>query len=173
MASRHAGWRRNERGGAMVETPFAVVIMAFLAMGIVTLTQALYVHLQLASGVRAGARYASRTDYDPAASPPSSSRRRSEQEVRAYTVEATGADLSADALTCDPRCVLVTVSSGGTLPNAPRGAEVTVRAETVVDNALYDIGASFTNALAGLLGQGQLLDPAGISVSAEALAILE
>ncbi len=163
---------RGERGGALVETPFAVIVMAMLAIGVVTLTQALYIHLKLSSGVRAGARYAARTDYDPASA--SSSRRRNEQQVRTYTVEVTAADLDDDPLTCDPRCVTVSVEGGSqTLATAVRGDEVTVRAATVVDNPLYDIGAALTNTLAGLLGQGPVLDPDGIGVEAESLAILE
>src|SRR5438552_15456750 len=81
--------QRGDQGSAIVEAPFAIIVIMLLAMGAITITQMIFVHLSLAHGVRAGVRYASRADYDPSTNTGSATRR-NETDVRVYTAGASG-----------------------------------------------------------------------------------
>ena len=172
--------KRNESGTAVVELAIAVPVILLIAFGIITFTQVVYTHLNLSSGVRAGARYAARSDYDPSADVPTAARRRTADEVRAYTADASNpAGVKADDCGADPdSCVDVRATEGTAGPaveleDTIAGDTVTVTATRKVHNSLYQLAADATNAVGGILGLGGFLDPDGITVRAEAVSRVE
>jgi hypothetical protein len=95
-----ARWHRirGERGAAIVEAPLAIALFFLLAMGITTVVQLIWTHLQLSSSVRSTMRYAAHVDYDPEAG--GIDRRRTEAQVEAWAVEvAQEAGVDADDVT--------------------------------------------------------------------------
>ena len=172
--------RRSESGAAVVELAIALPVVLFIAFGVITFTQVVYTHLNLSSGVRAGARYAARSDYDPSAEVPTSARRRTAAEVRSYTAEASDpAGVKAVDCGADPHsCVDVRATEGNGGPTVEledtiAGDTVTVTATRKVHNSLYQLAADATNAVGGILGLGGFLDPGGITVRAEAVSRIE
>ena len=164
----------GERGTAAVEFAVVVVMLLVLAFGAIALTQVIYTHVQLANSVRAGARYAARSDYDRGGDPacPRESapidRRRTEGEVRCYTAEA------GSAIGLRQSDVTVSTERGVPLQEATHVDHddvVVVHAEKTVDNPVYALAASVTNALLGPFGGGPL--PAHLSVAAEAAMPVE
>jgi Flp pilus assembly protein TadG len=163
----NAGARPDERGSAMVEAPFCIAVVLLLMMGIVTLVQVVWTHLDLADAVRDTTRYAARVEYDPSAVPAGSSRHRTAAEVKAWA-ESMAAESGIHAAD-----VAVTTSSGAPLESLHAGDLVTITITTTVHNPLYRMAANTTNAMAGLLHVGQPFNPDGVPIKAEAETYVE
>ena len=160
----------DERGSALVEAPASLAIVLLLVMGFLTLVQAAWTHHQLADAVRDGARYATRADWDPE-STFTGSRRRTEDEVRAWTARV------ASKAGVDPEEVTIVVRRKGTgqvisLATARPGDEVAVRISSAVDGPAYGVMAGVANAAGAVFG-ARPFDPDGLPVSAEAVTYIE
>jgi hypothetical protein len=162
--------RKDERGTALVEAPFAVAIVLMLALGLTTLVQLAWTHLSLSSAVRGATRYATHVDYDPSAG--GLDRHRTEDQVRAWTVEiAEEAGVDPDDVTIVGR----RVPSGVEAPIADlvAGDEIVVTVQTVVSNPLYRMAAAITNTASHVVGAGDVFDPDGVGVKAGATSYVE
>jgi Flp pilus assembly protein TadG len=159
--------RRDERGAAMVEAPVCIAVVLLLLMGVVTLTQVLWTHLDLAKAAKDTARYAARVEYDPSATVLSSRRHRTADEVKAWA-----ASVAAEA-GVRPQDVTVTTSDGSRLESLRTGDQVTVTIRTTVANPLYAMAASVTNTMAGLIRAGQPFPEGGVPIKAEAQTYVE
>jgi len=158
---------RDERGAAMVEAPVCIVVILLLMMGITTLTQVVWTHLDLAEAARDTARYAARVEYDPSTLPLSSRRHRTANEVKAWA-----ASVAAEAGVA-PEDVSVTTSNGKPLEQLRAGDRVTVTITKKVNNPLYQLASGVTNAMSGLVGAGNAFDPSGVTITAEANTYVE
>ena len=159
--------RRDERGSVIVEAPFCICILLLFAFGIVTLSQVMWTHVDLSAAVRDATRYASRTEYDPHATPATAERRRTVDEVKQWVAEvAAEAGVSVSDLT-------ITTPGDKPLEQLTSGDQITVTIRHKVTNPLYELGASTTNALAGLFNAGSPFDPTGVTVKAEATTYVE
>jgi hypothetical protein len=164
--------RHDERGGALVEAPFAICILLLLAMGLTTIVQLAWTHLALSSAVGASTRYATHVEYDPAIG--GIDRHRTETQVRTWAEE-----VAAEA-GVEPDCGCVTivgrhVPSGVEAPleELVAGDEIVITVATVVSNPLYRAAASITNAASHVVGGGDVFDPDGIGVKAGASTYVE
>lgn len=161
--------RGNERGSSLVETPMAICILLLLGMGVVTIVQVVWTHLDLASSVRTATRYASHVDYDPVDG--GTDRRRTEAQVQAWMAEvADAAGVAQDDVT-----VVARDRFGNEVPltNAVAGDTVVVTARVTVSNPVYRLAAAVTNAAGGVIGAGSVFDPDGVDVMAEAVTFVE
>lgn len=160
----------NERGGALVEVPLAVAIVLMLAMGLTTLVQVAWTHLALSSAVRATTRYATHVEYDPSVG--GVDRRRTDEQVRAWTVEvAAEARVAPEDVTIVGR----RVPSGAEVPidQLVAGDEVVITVEKVVSNPLYELAAAITNSVSHVVGGDDVFNPAGIGIEAGATTFVE
>ena len=158
--------RRGERGSAMVETTLCIPVVLLLMMGIVTLIQVLWTHLDLAEAARDTARYAARVEYDPSTLPLSSRRHRTVDEVKAWAASV------ASEAGVRPEDVTVTTPDDRPLESLQAGDRVTVTIRTTVANPLYATAAGITNTMAGLFG-GQPFPSGGVPIKAEAGTYVE
>lgn len=131
-----------QRGSAMVELPFAFIGLATLILTIAALGQVLLDYQHLAGAARASARYATRSEYDPARSPATSSRRPSNGEVVAFAQQA------ADPI---PAGGVVAQVSRDNLTGRP-GDEVTVTLDYTVEGGAFGFVTETVNRLGGLIG---------------------
>lgn len=154
----------DERGAALVESVLGIVIILLLSMGVLTLTQVIWTHLDLSSTVTDVARYAARVEYDPSATPVTSSRHRTADQIKAY---ATRAGSEAGVTSSD---VAVSPAAPETLRTGDR---ITVTITKTVSNPLYKVGASITNAATGIFQLGRAFDPDGIRIKSEATSYVE
>ena len=168
---------RNERGSVLVETPFAIGIILFLAMGITTLTQVVWTHLALSSAVESTTRYATHVDYDPTAG--GIDRHRNAEQITAWA-EEVAAEVQGEAH--DDR--LVVTITGRHLPSEVEvsaadigqlvaGDEIFVTVTKKVKNPLYSVAASIANAASHLVGSDDVFPPDGIGIKAEAVTFVE
>jgi hypothetical protein len=161
---------RSQQGGALVEAPLAIGVLFVLAMALTTLVQLVWTHLALSSAVQSSTRYAAHVDYDPDAG--GIDRRRTEDQVRAWAAEvAAEAHVDPDDVTIVGRHI----PSGVVAPIADlvAGDEIVVTVEVTVNNPLYRIGASITNAASHAIGAGDVFDPDGVGVEAGATTYVE
>lgn len=159
---------RDERGLAMVEAPLCIAVVLLLLMGVITITQVVWTHLDLAEAARDATRYATRVEFAPG----STGRHRTEDEVEDW-VRTVAEEAGVDT-------VAVTVSRPGEpepegidLQDARTGDIVTVTVTRKVVNPVYLTAAGITNAMAGVLGAGRPFDPEGVTVNAEAETYVE
>jgi Flp pilus assembly protein TadG len=149
--------RRDAIGAAMVELPFTFVAISVLVLCITALGQVMLDYHHVSGAARAGARYATKSDYDPTRVPASSSRRPTDAEVVAFTTQA------AEPL--PPADVDVDLA-----PDDFAGPGLTVAVSHTVDGGAYGLVVGTANALLGVLH----LDPLpGITVRATATALYE
>ena len=159
--------RHDERGLAMVEAPLCIVVILLLLMGVITITQVIWTHLDLAEAARDTVRYAARVEYDPVAG--TSSRHRTAVEVEAWATkvahEACGdGECTVSFQVCSSEgvdCGTPPVNEDDAydeLQGAQTGDLVTVTITRTVSNPLFDTAAGITNAMAGLLNLGQPFD---------------
>src|SRR5688572_15664614 len=158
---------RDERGLALVEAPICIAVVLLLMMGVVTLTQVVWTHLDLAEAARDTARYAARVEYDPSVTPLSSRRHRTAAEVKAWAVSVAS---EAGVTLAD---VTVTTSNGQPLESLRAGDQVTVTIRKTVSNPLYLTAAGITNAVGGLLHVGEPFPEDGMPITAEAQTYVE
>jgi Flp pilus assembly protein TadG len=136
------GVGRDERGTALVELPIAFIALTYLALTLVALGQVLLDYQHLAGATRAAARYATRSEYDPARAPATAARRPATGEVLTF------AQAAADPL---PAGSVNASMSADNLAGRP-GDEVTVTLTHTVGGGAYAIVTNTVNALGGLLG---------------------
>jgi Flp pilus assembly protein TadG len=164
---------KNERGAAMVEAPLCIVIVLLLSMGILTLTQVVWTHMDLASAARDGARYAGRTEWDPSATPVTLERHRTIDQIKAFAAEAASESGVGEAE------VFVTVVRDGALvtplPSEPLhyGDQVTVEIRNYVSNSLYQTAASITNGMAGIFHLGDAFNEDGVHIKSVSTSYVE
>jgi len=161
---------RDERGSVLVETPFAIGIILLLLMGVTTLVQVAWTDLALSSAVRATTRFASHVDYVPGSG--SAARRRTEDQVKEWTAEvADEAHVTPD----DVEIVGTHEPSGVDAPldELVSGDQITLTVTKRVDNPLYRIAATVTNAAAHLVRAGDVFDPNGVGVKAGSSTYVE
>lgn len=150
--------KRDERGTALVELPIAFIALTYLALTLVALGQVLLDYQHLAGATRAAARYATRSEYDPARSPATAARRPATGEVLTF------AQAAADPL---PAGSVNASMSADNLAGRP-GDEVTVTLTHTVGGGAYAIVTNTVNALGGLFGLPNL-PPVNLHSSATAV----
>lgn len=152
---------RGSDGSATVELAVVVPIVLLLAMGFLTVVQALYDSHRLASSVGDVARYATRADYLPEGGAAcENARRRTLGEVQAYAVAAARVDADDVTVSSDP-CLA--------LP----GHEIEIVLTDTVSNPLYLAAAGLTNALSRIVGGDDVFPTAGLPIRAEASTYVE
>lgn len=134
--------RKDESGAAFVELPIAFIALTYLALTIVALGQVLLEYQHLAGAARAAARYATRSEYDPARSPATAARRPATGEVLTF------AQAAADPLPAGS--VSGSLSADNLAGRA--GDEVTVTLTHTVGGGAYALVTNTVNALGGLIG---------------------
>jgi len=170
---------QDERGLALVEAPLCIAVVLLLLMGVVTVTQVIWTHLDLAEAARDATRYATRVDYAPG----STGRHRTAEEVEAWVrtiAEEAGVDTVEvrvqrpdDPLPAEQTEQSDVEPEGIALQDARTGDLVTVTITRKVANPVYATAAGLTNAMAGIVGAGRPFDPSGVSIKAEAQTYVE
>jgi hypothetical protein len=173
---------RNDRGAALVEVPFAVCAVLVLACGALTISQMLWAHLGLASGVRDATRYASRAAYGgPDADDPAAHRRTAADVQRWLAVVADEAGVEPGDVTVrvypDRDAPFGEPDDDAAIPleSARSGDIVIVEVTKRVSNPLYRLGAQLTNAAGSIFPavDGQTLNPDGVTIEASAETFVE
>lgn len=134
--------QRDERGTALIELPAAFIALTYLALTLVALGQVLLDYQHLAGAARASARYATRSEYDPARSPATAARRPATGEVLTF------AQAAADPL---PAASVNGSMSADNLAGRA-GDEVTVTLTYTVGGGAFAFVTNTVNAMGGLLG---------------------
>ena len=169
----------DDRGAAMVELPFAIGIILLIAMGVLTITQVAWAHLDLSNTVRDAARYGTRTEYDPSATTITSARHRTADEIAQFAARAG----SESGVTYEPCKVLdpdvdeavcgdITVSPAS-LTGVGYGDHVTVTIAKTVNNPLYQTAASITNTAGSILHIGHVFREDGVQITASSSSYVE
>jgi hypothetical protein len=141
----------------LVELPLAFIAIAVFGLCITALGQLLLEYHHLTGAARAAARYATKADYDPTVTPPSASRRPSEERVTAFATDA--------AAPVPPDEVQVVLT-----PDDVAGTGVTVEIRHRPNGGAYGLVTTTANGLLGLLGVGPLPD---VTLRATSTAIYE
>ena len=160
--------RMDERGGVLVETPFAVCIILMLVLGVATLVQVAWADLTLSSAVRDAARYATRVEYVPGSG--SSARHRTAEQVQDWTAEVA-AEVGVEP--SDVEVVGYHDDAETPLDQLTAGDQITVTITKRVTNPLYRLAASVTNIATHVVGAGDVFDPTGVGISAAASTYVE
>lgn len=170
MSSARRNLRRSERGAALVEAPFAIVILLVLGMGAFWIGNIVTRYHELEDAVHAGARYGSRAY----AAPDKVGRRRSTPDIVDFTKQA------AEPLTT----VNVSVNCG-TDPNAltacpnpevmPPGTylEVSASAPVATNDPVLALGRSINGLLSTIVPGSPRPFPQTITASESSVAVIE
>ena len=153
--------RTDERGLAVVEAPLCLAVVLLLMMGVITVTQMIWTHLDLAEAARDATRYATRVEYAPG----STGRHRTAEEVEIW-VRTVASDAGITSVEVD-------TTGDGPLEDARTGDVVTVTLTRKIENPLYTTAAGITNAMASMFGAGRVFDPTGVTVKAQAETYVE
>jgi Flp pilus assembly protein TadG len=151
---------RTDEGAALIELPLAFIALTYLALNVVAMGQVLLDYQHLAGASRAAARYATRSEYDPARSPATTARRPATGEVLAFAQSA------ADPL---PASAVAGRLSQDNLAGRA-GDEVTVTLTYTVTGGAFGLVTNTVNALGGLLG---LPDLPPVNLHSTATAVYE
>ena len=152
-----ASHRRTDRGAAIVELPLVFVAVSIFVLCVTALGQVLLDYHHVSGAARAGARYATKSDFDPTRAPVSATRRPSDAEVVEFTRRA--------AAPIAPEQIDVEVAPD---PIVGRGA--VVAASHTVSGGPYDLVTGTANALLDLLTLGPLPP---VTVRATSTAVYE
>lgn len=148
---------RTDDGAALVELPLAFIALAAFALCITALGQLFLEYHHLSGAARAAARYATKSDYDPSASPSSSSRHPATGSVVAFAQQAAAPLPAAEV------DVVLT-------PDTAAGNGVDVEVSHTAGNGAFGLVTGTANGLLRLIGAGPL---PGITLHAHATAIYE
>jgi hypothetical protein len=148
----------------MVEAPFAILTVLFLAMGAIAFAQIMLSYQHLTGSTRAAARFAAKNDYDPTLSPATSSRRPSTAQVTSFT--------SLDASPLNLATIGVTNDGGTDNASGSVGQAVRVSVNADVNDGAYRLVSSLVNGLGSLFGASQVL-PYPYRIHSEAVALYE
>jgi Flp pilus assembly protein TadG len=160
MTTTHARVDRTDRGGALVELPAVFVALTLFALCFTALGQLFIEYHHLSGAARAAARYATKSDYDPASSSASSSA--SARRPTASAVVSFAKSAAAPLPAAEVDVVLA--------PDTAAGNGVDVQVSHKASGGAYGLVTSTANALLGLVGAGPLPP---ITQHAHAIAIYE
>jgi hypothetical protein len=165
---------RKENGAAVVEAPICIAIILLLAMGVLTITQVVWTHMDLATTARDASRYAGRAEWDPSAEIVTLDRYRTVGQIRDFAFQAGDeSELLRDQIVVTVKrddAPLTNVSDSTVLH---LGDQVTVEILKTVDNPLYQSAASITNAVAGVFHLGGPFDEDGVDIKAKSSTYVE
>lgn len=162
--------RRTERGTAMIEAPFAIIVILAIGMGAFWVGNIVSRYQQLEEAVHAGARYGSRAY----AAPNTGARRRTNPEITAFTTNAA-----------DPLSTVAVAVQCGTDPNAlapcsnpetyPPGTylEVTASAPVASNDPILGLGRSINGLLDVMLPGSPSPFPESITATESSVAVIE
>ena len=177
--ARSARRLRGDEGGAMVEAPLVLIVVAFLALGVLAFVEVMRDYQHLTSATRAAARYASKSEYDPTLNVPSAAQRPDTQHVYDMANQDAAqltppANLTFSLQVCTPGVTLnVAPNCTGNQNNAGQiGQMVTVRGSYTITNGAYNLVSGLSNGLAGFFGGGDVL-PKNFTIHSEAAASYE
>ena len=164
---------KNDRGAAMVEAPVCIAIVLLLAMGILTLTQVVWTHMDLSSAVRDASRYGGRTEWDPSSTPVTLERHRTIEQIKDFATRA-----GSESGVTEQDVIVTVVRDGLTVTPAPSeplryGDQVTVEIRNFVSNSLYQTAASITNGMAGIFHLGDPFNEDGVHIKAVSTSYVE
>lgn len=169
--------RDDDTGAAIVEAPFAIGIIMLFAMGVLTITQVAWNHLNLANSVRDASRYASRAEWDPSAQTVTLARYRTIAEIKNFATTAggdSGLSYSDVAVKVERNGLDVTPpASQEKTFTVQRGDEVTVTVTHLVSQGLYQTAATATNAVTSIFHVGHIFDPNGVHITASSSTFVE
>jgi Flp pilus assembly protein TadG len=114
--------RKRQRGNALIEMALAMVVLVPIFLGVFQFGLAFFYYNQLASAVRAGARYASYLTYDSPSATPSNAYQQAVRNMTVYGNPRGGAQPVVSNLTPAHINVSVTAVNG-----VPRYVRVGVR----------------------------------------------
>ena len=146
----------NDSGAALVELPLVFIAFCAFALCFCALGQLFLEYHHLSGAARAAARYATKSDYDPSASPLTSSRRPTDGAVIAFA-QSAAAPLPAAEVD-----VVLT-------PDTAAGNGVDVEVSHAAGSGAYGLVTATANSVLGLVGLS--LPP--ITLHAHATAIYE
>ena len=159
----------GQGGVSVVEAPIVLIVIAFIALGVLAFVQVFRSYQHLTSASRAAARYASKADYDPSRPNPSWTTRPSSDDVKGYAVSA------APELTASDWVVSVCQNDDKTCTandnNGAPGQHVHVKGTTTVNDGAYTLISGLANGVGSFFG-GKVL-PDAITLRSEAVAAYE
>ena len=162
----------HESGAALIEMPFAIIVLLFLGMGAFWVGNIVTRYHELEDAVHAGARYGGRAY----AHPSHNGRRRTVAEITTFT-KAAAEPLDAHTMTVTVRCG-TDPDAVGLCPNPeamPPGTylEVSASAPVAPDDPVLELGRSI-NGLLGLLLPGNPQPfPQSITAAESSVAVIE
>ena len=166
----------GEQGVSIVEAPFVLIVIAFLAIGVLGFVQLFMQYQHLSSAARSAARFATKADYDPTSSNPSWNARPGSPAVVDYAKNAapelaSNKDWRATIEVCndpahDAGC------SGADNATAQPGWHAHVSTSAEVSEGPYTLIAGLADGLADFVGGGDVL-PKTVHLHSEAVAAYE
>lgn len=170
---------RGEHGVSVVEAPFVLIVIAFLAIGVLGFVQMFTAYQHLTSASRAAARYATKLDYDPTVPSPTFNRPDRQHVIdfaksAAPEFDPVKDDLQVGVLVCNPdNDVNDTGCDPATDNNAAQpGQHVHVSVRATVSNGPYTLIAGLVDGLGDFFGGGDVL-PKTVHLHSEAVAAYE
>ena len=175
----------GEHGVSVVEAPLVLIVIAFLAMGVLGFVQLFTSYQHLTSASRSAARYAGKLDYDPTVPNPTFNRPDTPHVVTFAQKAAPEFDdssnppvnqMSIDVQVCtdpanddgvhDGKCTSADNATG------QPGQHVHVRTSAQVSDGPYTLISGLVDGLAGFFGGGDPL-PKTVHLHSEAVAAYE
>jgi len=171
----------GDQGVSVVEAPVILIVIAFLALGVLGFVQIFIQYQHLTSAARSAARYATKADYDPTSATPSWNARPYSKDVRDFAANAapelSGAppddhDWKADVQVCNKPAT--DAGCDPTIDNntAQPGWHAHVLTSARVSDGPYPMIAGLVDGLAGFFGGGDVL-PRTVHLHSEAVAAYE
>jgi Tfp pilus assembly protein PilV len=169
----------GEQGVSVVEAPFVLIVIAFLAIGVLGFVQIFMQYQHLTSAARSAARYATKADYDPTKTNPSWNARPFSDDVKTYAATAAP-ELSTDpkhAWNADIQVCTDPANDAGCDPainnnTAQPGWHAHVSTSAKVSEGPYTLIAGLVDGLADFFGGGDVL-PKTVHLHSEAVAAYE
>ena len=165
--------RRTERGTAMIEAPFAIIVILAIGMGAFWVGNIVTRYHQLEDAAHAGARYGSRAY----AAPDHGGRRRTAADIVAFTT-AAAAPLANVGVTVkcgtDPNALTPCAPPSGP-ETYPPGTylEVTASAPVASNDPIIGLGRSINGLLDAMLPGSPSPFPQTITATESSVAVIE
>lgn len=156
-STRQGGIRQFDEGAAIVELPLVFIAFCVFALCFTALGQMFLDYHHISGAARAAARYATKSDYDPTNTVDPSSRRPSDDAVRAFAVN------TASPLTVNPTDVQL-------VPDTAAGNGVDVVVTYTENSGAFAFITGTANGVLSLIGAGHL---SPVTIKAHATAIYE
>jgi Flp pilus assembly protein TadG len=163
----------GQDGVSVVEAPFVLIVLAFLALGVLAFVQIFVSYQHLTSATRSAARYATKADYDPSQATPHYTTRPSKDEVVAFAQNAAPEFKAPNQSTwqvsaCQTDDTTCTVDSNAGTP----AERVHVSGKAVLDDGPYTLISGLVDGLGQFFGGGDIL-PRKVTIHSEAVAAYE